>query len=120
MGNIDQGRRIVGRTMLYSVPSAGLTAGQMKLIQTTIAVANEAHVLGDTAVLVTASEYIRLPKAAGVLSFVVGEQLYFDSGTGYVKKTSGGYYRCAVCKKAAALADTYVIAAFDGEHYTVM
>jgi predicted RecA/RadA family phage recombinase len=121
MPDISRTKRESEHVIELACPSAGLTEGQMRLVGATIGVVQEDYVLGDVAILVTESELIKLPKSgsAGV-AFTVGEQVYFDSGTGLVKKTAGGYYRCGSVKIAAAATDTTVICAFDGEHYVIV
>lgn len=121
MSDVSRTKRESEHVMLYNVPTAGVLAGSMRLVSGTIGVAQENYILGDIAVLITESELIKLPKSgvAGV-SFIVGEKLYFDAATGLMKKTAGGYHQCAVAKRVAGATDTYVVAAFDGEHYTTV
>lgn len=97
------------------VPSPGVAAGDMGLVEDTVGVWFKAGDTGDTVTFVYQCDSISLPK--NVVStdvFAVGDILYYDASTKKVTATSGSNKKCGRCKEAAAAAATVVVAELNG------
>ncbi len=102
-------------TMEVTIPSGGVTAGDMAQVQNTVGIylkTNDAAAIG--AFLYRARKVIVPKDAASGITFAQGAKVYFDSANAEVTNEASGTYLCGVCLVAAVAADASVEIELDG------
>jgi predicted RecA/RadA family phage recombinase len=103
------------RVMHVTVPSGGVVAGAMNLIESTVVVYFETKAAGLLVAAVNGCDKILLPKAAGsALAMAQGSKVYFDNSAKNVTPTAGGNTLCGRVLEAASGAATEVLVDFNG------
>lgn len=96
-----------------TVPSPGVTAGDMDMVEDTIYFWLSDGDTGDTGVKVIEAERVILP-AASAATFSVGDYVYYDDSTNDLNGTGAGRYRCGICRVAKVALETTVEVDFYG------
>lgn len=96
-----------------TVPSPGVSKGDMGLLENTVYAWLEDYETGDLGVKIIEAERIMLPKVAADV-FAIGDYVYYIAATTNLTSTSTGTYRCGVCRVAAPALTTEVEVDFWG------
>ncbi len=103
------------RAMDLTVPSGGVTAGQMDLIEDTVGIWAETKDAGETCAFIYQADAILVPKSTMSLDiFAAGDKVYFDHADEEVNISSGGNTLCGRALEAAVAADTEVLIDLEG------
>jgi len=96
-----------------TVPSPGVSEGDMGLIEDTVYAWLEDYATGDLGVKIIEAERIDLPKESAA-AFTKGDYVYYDDSTHTLNTTSAGRYRCGIAREDAAALTTTVEVDFWG------
>jgi predicted RecA/RadA family phage recombinase len=96
-----------------TVPSPGVSEGDMGKTEDTVYAWLEDYETGELGVKIIEAERIVLPKVAGDV-FAVGDFVYYVAATGNLTSTSTGTFRCGICRVAAPALTTTVEVDFWG------
>lgn len=83
-----------------TVPSPGVSEGDMDLVEDTVFAWLEDYETGEIGIKIIEAERIVLPKASAAV-FAMGDYVYYDDATNDLNGTAGGRYRCGVARAAA-------------------
>lgn len=98
-----------------TVPSGGVTAGQMDLIHDMVGVWAETKDAGETCAFIYQADKILVPKGTGSTAiFAAGDKVYFDHADENVNESSGGNTLCGRTLEAAVAADTEILITLNG------
>lgn len=86
-------------SLILTVPSPGVSAGDMGIIEDTVYFWLDDYETGESGVKIIEAERCVLP-AASAATFSVGDYVYYDDSTKDLNGTSAGRYRCGICRKA--------------------
>jgi predicted RecA/RadA family phage recombinase len=86
-------------SLILTVPSPGVHAGDMGLIEDTVYFWLDDYDTGVQGVKIIEAERCVLP-AASAATFSVGDYVYYDDTAHNLQGTAGGRYRCGVCRVA--------------------
>ena len=100
-------------SLILTVPSPGVSAGDMGLLEDIVYFWLEDYATGEQGVKIIEAERAVLPKASGV-TFTEGDYVFYDDTGHYLTTTAGGRYRCGIARADAALTDTTVEVDFWG------
>lgn len=92
--------------LLATVPSPGVSEGDMGVVEDTVYVWLEDYATGETGVKIIEAERIVLAKEA--VAFDQGDYVYYDPTTGTLNVTGAGNYRCGIAREDAAAGDDTV------------
>ena len=95
-----------------TVPSPGVSEGDMGMIEDTVYAWLDDYETGELGTKIIEAERIILPKDSSV--FEVGDYVYYDAVAAVLTSTNTGTYRCGVCRVAAATGDATVEVDFWG------
>lgn len=103
-------------TMTLSVPSGGVTGGQMAKVQSTVgAYLTTDATAGNLVAFVYSAKKIVVPKDAGSgITFAAGDPVYFNDSTKKATNVSSGNTFCGTALEAAVGAATEVEIELDG------
>lgn len=100
-------------SLIHTVASPGVSAGDMGLLEDTVYFWLEDYDAGVQGVKIIEAERAVLPKESGV-TFSQGDYVYYDDTNHNLTTTGAGRYRCGVARADAALTDTTVEVDFWG------
>lgn len=95
-----------------TVPSPGVSEGDMDLVEDTVYVWLDGYATGETGVKIIEAERITLAKEA--VEFALGEDVFYDDTTNSLNATGVGRYWCGKARAAAAAAAATVDVDFHG------
>ena len=101
-------------SLIYTVSSPGVSEGDMGVLEDMVYFWLEDYATGVEGVKIIEAERAVLPKEPTTAVFAVGDYVYFDSVNLYLTTYLAGYYRCGICRVAAAATDTTVEVDFWG------
>jgi len=106
----------VCKMMEVTVPSPGVSAGDMYRTGEVVGVWEQDYDTGDTGVLIYYAPDIIVPCAVATSSvdYAVGEPVYYDSADAEVNQSASGNYLCGNVVVAPALGDEEVEIDLDG------
>jgi predicted RecA/RadA family phage recombinase len=96
-----------------TVPSPGVSEGDMGLLEDTVYAWLEDYETGELGVKIIEAERIVLPKENGVV-FAQGDYVYYDDTNKNLTTTHSGDYRCGTARADAAADDATVEVDFWG------
>jgi predicted RecA/RadA family phage recombinase len=96
------------------VPSPGVSAGDMGLIEDAVYFWLEDYDTGALGVKIIEAKHCVLP-ATSASVFEVGDYVYYIAATANLTDTSTGTYRCGICRKAKAALELTVEVVFWGD-----
>lgn len=103
------------KALTYVAPSAGVMAGAMYIIGSTVCVAYETKTVGKEVGMCISAHKILLPKLTGSMTAIgQGEKIYYTAGQAGVTGAAGGTL-CGRALVAAAMDDDTVLADFNGD-----
>lgn len=103
------------QAMTLTVPSGGVTAGQMDLIEDMVGVWAETKDAGEQCAFIYQADKIFVPKGTDSLDiFAAGDKVYFDHADENVNISSGGNTLCGRALEPADAADTGVLITLNG------
>lgn len=98
-----------------TVPSGGVTKGQMDLIEAMVGVWAETKDAGETCAFIFQADKIAVPKGTGSTSiFAAGQKVYFDHADANVNESSGGNTLCGRALEVALAADDELLITLNG------
>lgn len=98
----------------YTVPSGGVTAGDMDKVQDTVVVFAETKDEGEIVAAIYQADRILVTKISGA-AIVVGEKVYYNDYVNAVcADTTSGNTLCGRCVEAADATDTEVLIDLEG------
>lgn len=113
MSNVLKCRIEDTHSLILTVPSPGVDAGDMGLLEDTVYFWLDDYATGVQGVKIIEAERAVLPKESGV-TFTEGDYVYYDDTNKNLTTTAGGRYRCGIARADAALTDTTVEVDFWG------
>ena len=103
------------RAIDLTVPTGGVTAGQMDLIHDMVGVWAETKDAGETCAFIYQADAILVPKGEATADvFDAGDKVYFDHADQEVNATSSGNTLCGRALETVDAADTEVLIDLEG------
>ena len=103
------------REMPLTVPTGGVTKGQMDLIHNMVGVWAETKDAGETCAFIYQADKILVPKGTATADvFDAGDYVYFDHAGEEVNAASSGNTLCGRALEAADAADTEMLVDLEG------
>lgn len=108
-------RSVHKRPIDLTVPSGGVTKGQMDLIHDMVGVWAETKDAGEICAFIYQADAILVPKGIGSTAiFAAGDKVYFDHADANVNESSSGNTLCGRALEAVVAADTEVLIDLEG------
>ncbi len=103
------------RSLPLTVPSGGVTKGQMDLIHDMVGIWRETKDAGEICDFIYQADKVKVPKGTGSTAiFAAGDKVYFDHADANVNESSGGNTLCGRALEAAVAADDEVLIDLEG------
>ncbi len=103
------------RSIDLTVPTGGVTAGQMDLIHNMVGIWAETKDAGETCAFIYQADAILVPKGTATADvFDAGDYVYFDHADANVNATSGSNTLCGRALEAVDADDTEILIDLEG------